>query len=122
MKFLGLRTTIYKVSDLNAARDWYAEAFETTATFDQPFYVGFSVGGYELGLLPEENPPAEKADTVLTYWGVDEIEKVYARMLDLGAAPHEAPNNVGGELMVATVKDPWGNIVGMIYNPAFKLD
>jgi hypothetical protein len=29
--------------------------------------------------------------------------------------------NVGGELMVCSVKDPWDNIIGLIYNPYFKL-
>lgn len=118
---LGLRTTIYKVADLNAAKVWYAQAFETEAYFDEPFYVGFNIGGYELGLLPEESPTTDKAESVLTYWGVEEITKEYNRLLALGASSHEAPNNVGGDLMVATVKDPWGNLVGLIYNPHFKL-
>lgn len=118
---LGLRTTIYKVADLNAAKVWYAQAFETEAYFDEPFYVGFNIGGYELGLLPEESPTTDKAESVLTYWGVEEITKEYNRLLTLGASSHEAPNNVGGDLMVATVKDPWGNLVGLIYNPHFKL-
>lgn len=118
---LGLRTTIYKVADLNAAKAWYAQAFETEAYFDEPFYVGFNIGGYELGLLAEESPTTDKVDSVLTYWGVEEITKEYDRLLSLGATSHEAPNNVGGELMVATVRDPWGNLVGLIYNPHFKL-
>ena len=41
--------------------------------------------------------------------------------MKLGATMHEKPNNVGGELMVASVKDPWNNVIGFIYNPAFKL-
>lgn len=118
---LGLRTTIYKVPDLDAAKAWYAQAFETEVYFDEPFYVGFNIGGYELGLLPEQSSTADKADSVLTYWGVEDISHEYERLLSLGATSHEAPNNVGGELMVATVKDPWNNIVGLIYNPHFKL-
>ena len=51
---LGLRTTIYKVSDIGKARDQYAKAFETKAYFDEPYYVGFNIRGYELGLQPEE--------------------------------------------------------------------
>jgi lactoylglutathione lyase len=42
-------------------------------------------------------------------------------MLNLGATSHENPVNVGGEIMVGTVKDPWGNVLGIIYNPEFKL-
>ena len=95
--------------------------FRTEPYFDEPFYVGFNIGGYELGLLPEENPTTDKTDTVLSYWGVEKIEEEYKRLLSLGATEHEVPKNVGGELMVATVKDPWGNLVGIIYNPYFKL-
>jgi len=119
---LGLRTTIYKVADLERAKKWYAKAFETEPYFDEPFYIGFNIGGYELGLLPEEHPTTQKVDTIMTYWGVEKIERVYQHLLDCGAEEHEKPNNVGGELMVASVKDPWGNIVGIIYNPYFKLD
>ena len=118
---LGLRTTIYKVANLDAAKAWYSKAFEVEPYFNEPFYVGFNIAGYELGLLPEENPTTNKADSVLSYWGVDEIQKSYDHLISLGATAHEAPHNVGGELMVATVKDPWGNIVGIIYNPYFKL-
>lgn len=50
---LGLRTAIYHVPDLARAKAWYAEAFGVAPYFDEPFYVGFSVGGYELGLDPD---------------------------------------------------------------------
>ena len=119
---LGLRTTIYKVGDLEKAKKWYTTAFEVEAYFNEDFYVGFNIGGYELGLLPEEKPTTEKAESVLTYWGVNEIEKVYKHFIESGATEHEKPHSVGGPLMVASVKDPWGNIIGLIYNPVFKLN
>jgi len=118
--FLGLRTTIYKVSDLIVAKQWYANAFEIKPYFDEPFYIGFNIGGFELGLLPDKNNTV-KGENVLTYWGVDDIRKVYEKLIQLGATSHEKPTNVGGELMVATVKDPWNNIIGIIYNPKFKI-
>lgn len=118
---LGLRTTIYNVGDLNAAKSWYSKAFRATPYFDEPYYVGFNICGYELGLLPNKTPPKEKGESVFAYWGVEDVDKSYNHMLSLGAEVHEAPKNVGGELMVATVKDPWGNIVGLIYNPDFKV-
>ena len=118
---LGLRTTIYKVGDIEKAKKWYAISFGIEPYWDEPFYVGFNIGGYELGLLPEENATTEKAESVVTYWGVNEIEKVYNHFLESGAVENEKPHSVGGALMVATVKDPWGNIIGLIYNPEFKL-
>ena len=118
---LGLRTTIYKVGDLMKAKEWYAAAFQVTPYFDEPFYVGFDIGGYELGLLPEEDPTTDKAESVVTYWGVEDIRGMYDHFIESGATEHEPPHNVGGPLMVGTVKDPWGNIIGLIYNPEFKL-
>lgn len=117
---LGLRTTIYKVDNLNAAKKWYAAAFEEDPYFDEPFYVGFNIAGYELGLLPEQSK-SEKTDNVLSYWGVNDIPTAYNRLIELGALEHEEPTNVGGDIMVAAVKDPWDNTIGIIYNPHFKL-
>jgi predicted enzyme related to lactoylglutathione lyase len=121
-QFLGLRTTIYKVRDLTKAKKWYSKAFEIEPYFDEPFYVGFNVGGFELGLQPEKKPIENKTGNVLTYWGVNDISKTYKKLIELGATENEKPYNVGGEIMTATVKDPFGNIIGIIYNPEFKLE
>jgi len=118
----GLRTVIYKVDDLRAAIQWYSSVFDSKPYFDELFYVGFNIGGYELGLLPEESSTGKKSDNVLTYWGVDDIEAMYQRFIDHGAHEHQSPENVGGDIVVATVTDPWGNVVGLIYNPEFKIE
>ncbi len=117
---LGLRTTIYHVQDLQAAKKWFEQAFRVPPYFDEPFYVGFNIAGYELGLLPQKEE-SDKHPSVIAYWGVDDVEKEYARLLDLGATPDEKPTNVGGPIVVAAVKDPWGNRIGLIYNPVFQL-
>ena len=52
----GLRTVVYPVSDLGRAKEWYSAALEQAPYFDEPFYVGFNVGGYELGLVPDGTP------------------------------------------------------------------
>ncbi len=119
-RLLGLRTTIYKVSDIKKAAAWYTKAFKVKPYFDEPFYVGFNIGGYELGLQPEEGSSA-KGDHVVSYWGVEDVEKEYLRFLEAGAKEHEKPQNVGGDIVVATVKDPWGNVIGLICNPNFKI-
>lgn len=118
-EFLGLRTTIYTVSDIAEAKQWYSKILETQPYFDEPFYVGFNVGGFELGLTPEETSSI-KGDGVKAYWGVDNVQKTYRRLLEQGASKHEEPTDVGGDIVVATVKDPWGNVLGLIYNPHFK--
>lgn len=117
---LGLRTTIYKVGNIDNAKEWYSKAFGAKPYFDEPFYVGFNIGGYELGLQPEEKIES-KGESVLSYWGVNNVDEAFDHLLQLGATEHEKPQNVGGEIIVATVKDPWENIIGFIYNPEFKL-
>jgi predicted enzyme related to lactoylglutathione lyase len=115
---LGLQTVTYKVSDISKAKDWYAKAFMVEPNFDQPFYVGFTVGGYELGLLPDDKN-TEKSENTIAYWGVENIESEYKRFLELGALENTPPKEVGGNIITATVKDPWGNILGLIQNPHF---
>jgi predicted enzyme related to lactoylglutathione lyase len=111
----GLRTAIYPVADLAAAKAWYAQAFGTEPYFDQPFYVGFSIGGFELGLLPDGEPGKTG---VQLYWGVDDIEAEVRRITELGASTHSPIQNVGDGIKVAELADPFGNVLGLIENPA----
>ena len=119
---LGLRTTIYKVGDIQKATEWYSKAFETNPYFNEPYYVGFNIQGYELGLQPEENQILNKIESVVSYWGVDNIQETFDRLIELGATENEKPYDVGEKIMTATVKDPFGNVIGLIYNPHFKLN
>ncbi len=116
----GLRTTIYRVPDLQKAKEWYATVFKTEPYFENEFYIGFNIKGYELGLEKNENVQ-EKSDNVLSYWGVLDIDTEYQSLLKNRATKHAEPMNVGGEIVVASVKDPWNNVIGIIYNPEFKL-
>jgi predicted enzyme related to lactoylglutathione lyase len=118
--FLGLRTCIYRVPDLPAAAEWYSNALGIKPYFNEPFYVGFNVGEYELGLHPQMNA-VSGGENVETYWGVDDIQITFAHLLANGATAHEQPNNVGEDIWVAMLKDPWGNIIGIIQNPHFKV-
>jgi hypothetical protein len=63
----GLRTVIYPAPDLQAAKQWWSQLLGTNPYFDQPFYVGFNVSGYELALMPDANP----ADGALVYWDAE---------------------------------------------------
>ena len=114
---LGLRTAIYPAPDLAAAKDWYSKVLGQAPYFDEPFYVGYSVGGFELGLLPNGQPGTAGPQPL---WGVANIESAYARLLELGASVLEAVTDVGGGIKVAAVEDPFGNRFGIIENPHFK--
>ena len=45
VKLLGLRTIIYPAPDLAEMKRWWTALLGQDPYFDQPFYVGYSVGG-----------------------------------------------------------------------------
>jgi predicted enzyme related to lactoylglutathione lyase len=113
---LGLRTAIYPAPDLAAAKRWYAEVLGQAPYFDEPFYVGFAVGGFELGLLPNTQPGTTGPQAL---WGVADIAAAHARLLALGAVALDPIVAVGEGIRVAAVQDPFGNRLGIIENPHF---
>lgn len=118
----GLRTAIYYVADMNAAKDWYRTVVGFDPYFDQPYYIGFNVGGYELGLHPLESASLEHSEGVVTYWGVENAEAAFTRLIALGATVHQNVMDVGEGIKVGSVYDPFGNIFGIIQNPHFRLE
>ena len=118
--FQGLRTVIYHVDDLQKAKEWYSKVLSIKPYFDEPFYVGFNVGGFELGLDPDMKG-ISKGNNVVAYWGVKDAKAAYQRVQELGAKKHGDPQEVGGGIIVATVTDPFGNVFGIIENPHFKV-
>jgi predicted enzyme related to lactoylglutathione lyase len=115
---LGLRTVIYKVPDLARAKEWYAKAFGVAPYFDEPFYVGFNIGGFELGLDPDAKNTSV-GQGVLPYWGVPNIDDAVNAFQQSGAKIIAEIQDVGSNIRVATVSDPFGNPIGLIENPHF---
>jgi catechol 2,3-dioxygenase-like lactoylglutathione lyase family enzyme len=113
--FLGLRTVIYPSPDLAAAKAWWTELLGFEPYFDEPFFVGFNVEGYELALDPNGDP----ADGPTTLWGVADIDAAAATMLERGATLRSPITDVGDSIRVASFADPTGNTVGLIENPHF---
>lgn len=117
--FQGLRTVIYHVDDIEKAKQWYSKILGVQPYFDQQYYVGFNVGGYELGLDPD-TAGITKGNNVVAYWSVEKIEIAYNHILALGAKKNGDIQNVGGNIRVATLIDPFGNVFGLIENPNIK--
>jgi predicted enzyme related to lactoylglutathione lyase len=116
---LGLRTNIYKVTDLTRAKAWYAKLFGIEPYFDEPFYVGFNVGGFELGLDPDVSEQKPGPGGSVTYWGVGSMDDTMASLKKSGATIHSDAREVGEGIKVASIEDPFGNVVGLIENPHF---
>jgi len=116
MNLLGLRTLIYPSDNLEADKKWWIEVLGREPYFDQPFYVGFDVGGYELGL----DPNAPMTDGPRTYFGVDDVQAAVDYFVQHGCTVHEPATETGDDIVVATVKKPNGQLLGLIHNPHFK--
>lgn len=110
--FKKLRTVIYHVSDLQAAKEWYIKAAGIKPYFDEPFYVGFDINGYELGLDPDTSFVA--GNQTVSYWAVDDADKASKKLVTIGGTLVQPRTNVGGEIHVAIVADPFGNHIGLI--------
>lgn len=118
---IDLVTAAYYVPDLEAAKAWLKQVFEIEPYFDEPFYVGYNVGGCELGLQPNEDGSHTNGPEsgVVAYWRVADMDAAWATCLERGAQPGNEPLDVGGGIRVATVLDPFGNPYGLIENPHF---
>ena len=114
----GLRTVIYPSENLDASKSWWSSFLGIEPYFDQPFYVGYSVGGYELGLLPDADP----SDGALAYWGVPDVQKAIDTALASGATEHSPAADVGDGIVTGSVRTPDGSVLGFIFNPHFTLD
>jgi predicted enzyme related to lactoylglutathione lyase len=111
--FKKLRTVIYRVDNLEAAREWYINLTGVRPYFDQPFYVGFDINGCELGLDPDMKNVKPGNQTV-SYWAVDDVATVLSYLSKTGAGIIQPKTNVGGDINVAIVADPFGNTIGLI--------
>lgn len=112
---MGLRTVIYPSPDLAVARAWWTGLLGVEPYFDEPFYVGYDVAGYELGLLPSGDP----ADGAHVYWAVADVEEAVIEAVAHGATVHTPAADVGGGIVTALVRNPMGLLVGLIHNPHF---
>ena len=114
----GLRTALYPAPALLKAKEWCERVFQRKPYFDEPFYVGFEIGGFELGLVPDAQPGSAGAKAL---WGVDDIAAEVARLRAAGITVVGEIQDVGGGIKVVDLPDPFGNLVGLIENPHFNM-
>ena len=113
----SIRSVIYQVDDLAAARTFYAAVLGKRPYFDEPYYVGFDVDGQELGLHPDISKIRPGAGGGVAYWRVDDLGASWQHVLSVGAEAVESPHDVGGGISTAIVSDPCGNLLGLIQTP-----
>jgi predicted enzyme related to lactoylglutathione lyase len=112
----GIKTVLHPVSDVEKAKVVYAALLGVEPSTDSAYYVGFDVAGQHIGLLPGGGP--QGLTSPVAYWHVDDIEATLAAVTAAGATVKDAPNEVGGGRVVASVTDPDGNVLGLIQDKA----
>ena len=117
----GFTTINYWADDLDAARKWYTELLGVEPYFVRPAYVEFRIGDYqhELGLVDRRYaPPGASAEPggALMYWHVDDVAAAFERLLAMGAKEYQPVTKRGEGFVTAAVVDPFGNILGIMYN------
>ncbi|GAA4680814.1 VOC family protein [Streptomyces youssoufiensis] len=120
----GLATVSFWTADLAAAKDWYTELLGVEPYFERPGYAEFRIGDSqdELGLIDSRYAPAGSATEpggAVVYWQVDDVSATLARLLSLGAKEYESPTDRGSGFVTASVTDPFGDILGFMYNPHY---
>jgi predicted enzyme related to lactoylglutathione lyase len=126
----GMATVNYWADDLKAARDWYTELFGLEAYFqmpnaEQPAYIEFRIGDDEdeFGIIDRKYAPKAMQPGpggAILLWHVDDVEATLERLKAHGAKEYD-PITKRGEtgFVTASVIDPFGNVLGIMYNPHF---
>lgn len=114
----SLKSVSYRVPDLERAKQWYRALLGCDPAFDSPMAVIFTVGDSALTLLPIEGSSAASDRRPVAYWGVEDIDATYRRLLDSGATSESDVFRSVLSTRVARVVDPFGNILGLMSKPA----
>ncbi|HWM72384.1 MAG TPA: VOC family protein [Nocardioides sp.] len=120
----GLTTVNFFADDLSAAQAWYTELLGVEPYFVReiegvPAYIEFRIGDYqhELGFIDRRfAPPGQSAGGTMTYWAVDDVQAAFDRLVSLGATVHQEVREQGPGFVTASVVDPFGNVLGVMYN------
>jgi predicted enzyme related to lactoylglutathione lyase len=112
----GIKTVLHPVSDVEKAKVVYAALLGVEPSTDSAYYVGFDVAGQHIGLLPGGGP--QGLTSPVAYWHGDDIEATIAAVTAAGGTVKDAPNEVGGGRVVASVVDLDGNVLGLIQDKA----
>jgi predicted enzyme related to lactoylglutathione lyase len=120
----GLATISFFAADLEAAKKWYSELLGIDPYFERPGYIEFRLGDYqhELGVIDSRYAPHGSATGpagAVAFWHVDDVTATLAKLLSMGAKEHEARTDRGAGFITASLVDPFGNILGIMYNPHY---
>lgn len=111
----GMKTVIYPVKDLARAKAQFDKLLSVEPQMDEPYYVGYRVGDQDVGLDPHGHDHGMTGP--VGYWHVDDLAETLTQLLAAGAEPQQDVTDVGGGKLIASVKDPDGNVIGLVQAP-----
>jgi predicted enzyme related to lactoylglutathione lyase len=111
----GITTIIYPVSDLATAKAVYVALLGVQPEVDESYYVGFTFDDQHIGLDPRGR--SQGVTGPVGYVDVSDIEARLTQLVDAGATPAQPVTDVGGGKLIATVRDPDGNVIGLTQSP-----
>lgn len=111
----GIGTIIYPVKDIARSKKLFTRLLEVEPIMDEPYYVGYKVGNQDIGLDP--NGYSQGITGPISYYHVSDIKKSLQILLDAGAKVLQDVRDVGRGKLIASVKDPEGNLIGLIQMP-----
>ncbi len=125
----GLATVSFWADDLKAARTWYTELLGIEPYFarpdsENPAYIEFRLGDYqdEFSIIDTKYAPqgatAGPGGAVI-YWHVDDVAATLETLMAMGATEYEPLTHREAGWITASVVDPFGNILGIMYNPHY---
>lgn len=110
-----VRLIVFPASDVPKATRFFATLLGTEPYAESPYYVGFKAGDMEIGLVPKA---AHQASGALAYVDVNDINGALAPLLTAGAEKVQDVTDVANGLLVASVRDPDGNPIGLRQFPS----
>ncbi|MFF9020360.1 VOC family protein [Streptomyces eurythermus] len=116
----GLQTIIYPVKDLDRAKALFGALLGVEPYADEPYYVGYKAAGQDVGLDPSGH--AKGMTGPVPYWHVTDLRERLAALLAAGAELLQDAQDVGGGRLIAFVKDPDGNHLGLLQDPSGPAD
>jgi predicted enzyme related to lactoylglutathione lyase len=112
---LGVETIIYPVNDINRSRKLFSQLLGVEPYAESPYYVGYKVGNQDIGLVPDGFNQGMTGP--ISYYHVSDIRVSLQALLEGGAQNLQEVKDVGGGKLIASVKDPDGNVIGLIQMP-----
>lgn len=97
----SVKRVTYQVPNLEKARDWYREILGQEPA---------------LTLMPAAQTSPQSDERVVAFWGVEDIQAAYRRLLEGGTAPH-AEIKTNGNIRLAKVIDPFCLMVHRVEKP-----